>query len=396
MKTHDRAMARSSSFSGERGVMFRLKYNLFCFIFALVLGLGCSKQPDDSPVKSAKTPRVATPTSVVSRPPDPLVVTATPSTEATTRDPLPATKTINGDTAPANTPHSPSEIAQIFKTTGDKQAALAAIRQYAVNNPTSLGEMTALLKSSDQDIAMLGAEGLASLGTKEAVAQLIGVIQAAQPGNFKRQLTSALANFNNPDSANLFLTLIASCQDRELGAAIQRALGNSANGPVLNEVVQRFQATKSAEERGNLIAAIRQMQNPSCVEGLIAILNEQKVVSSFDSLGLAAADTLGIIGCTNAVNYLFAQLNNVRPGDTSPVYDAIGRVSNPESLPLLASIAYSQVAGSTLYARTSAVQALGNYNSTLVATTLNWLIQNDTSAGIKEAARVALQKSAGR
>jgi len=209
-------------------------------------------------------------------------------------------------------------------------------------------------------------------------------------------LTSALANFNNPDSANLFLTLIASSQDRELGAAIQQALGNSANGPVLNEVVQHFQATKSAEERGNLVAAIRQMQNPSCVEGLIAILNEQKVVSSFDPLGLAAADTLGIIGSTNAVSYLFAQLNNVRPGDTSPVYDAIGRVSNPESLTLLASIAYGQVAGSTLYARTSAVQALGNYNSTLVATTLNWLIQNDSNAGIKDAAHVALQNSAGR
>jgi HEAT repeat protein len=284
----------------------------------------------------------------------------------------------------------------MLKTTGDKQAALAAIRQYATNNPHSLGEMSALLKSTDSEIAILGAEGLAGLGTKEAAAELIAAIQEAQPGNTKRELVSALATFSNPQAAGLFMTLAGSSQDRELASAIQQALGNSASSTVLSEVVQRYQSTTSPEERDNLIAAIRHMQNPDCVEGLIAVLNEQKVVSSTEPLGLAAADTLGIIGSTNAVSYLFSQFNNLRPGDTSPVYDAIGRVSNPESLPLLASIASGQVAGSSLYARMSAVQALGNYNSTLVAPTLNWLIQNDSNAGIKEAARVALQNSAGR
>lgn len=373
-----------------------------CLIIALTLGVGCSKKPEpptkESAVESpAATPTVAESSPLINQKPSGESVKASSTPDQQTEAIAPSTANATAtSTVPVTSPRSAAEVAQSYKTTGDRRAAIAAIRQYAVNNPASLGELTELLISSDPDVAMLGAEGLASLGTKEAAAELIGVIQAAQPGNLKRELTAVLASFSNPQAADLFMAMAGSTQDRELASSIQSALGNSASGPVLAEVVQRYQSTTSPEERDNLIAAIRHMQNPDCVDGLIAILNEQKVVSSTEPLGLAAADTLGIIGSTNAVGYLFGYLNNLRPGDSSPVYDAIGRVSNPESLPLLASVAYGQAAGSTLYARMSAVQSLGNYNSSLVAPVLNWLIQNDTNSGIQEAARVALQNSAGR
>lgn len=368
----------------------------------LTFHTACSKKQDPSPRESGEKPSVATPTAVAINPSKHPHGTVNPNPELLTRDALPATSTVSADTAQPkgrlvpDAPRNPAEIAQMLKSTRDKQAALDAVRHYAANNPHSLGEMRALLKSSDSDVAMLGAEGLVGLGTKEAAAEVIVAIQNAQPGIMKRQLTAVLANFSNPKAADLFMALAGSAQDRELASAIQRSLGNSANGPVLDEVVRRYQSSNSPEERDNLAASIRHMQNPVCVEGLISILKEQKVVSSTDPLGLAAADTLGIIGSTNAVSYLFGHLNNLRTGGISPVYDAIGRVSNPESLPLLASIAYGQVAGSSLYARMSAVQALGNYNSNLAAPALNWLIQNDSNAGIKEAARAALRNSAGR
>lgn len=284
----------------------------------------------------------------------------------------------------------------MLKTTGDKQAALAAIRQFATNNPASFPDLLSLLKSGDPDLSTLGAEGLASLGTKEAATELISAIQNSQPGASKRQLSAALANFSNPDAAELFLGLMGSVQDRELAAAAQTALGNSANAAVLQEIAQRYQSSSNADERDSLIAALRHSQSPQCVDALLAILNAQKVVSSTEPLGLAVADTLGIIGTTNAVGPLFAYLGNLRPGDTSPVYDSIGRVSNPESLQLIASVAYGQVPGSTLYSRMAAVQALGNYSSNLVSPALTWLVQNDPSAGIKEAAGAALQRAAGR
>jgi HEAT repeat protein len=284
----------------------------------------------------------------------------------------------------------------MFKTTGDRQAAIAAIRQFATNAPASFPELSALLKTGDPDLAMLGAQGLASLGSKEAAAELISAVQNAQPGATKRQLSAALASLSNPDAANLFLGLMGSPQDRELAAAAQSALGNSANAAVLQEIVQRYQASSAADERDGLVAALRYSQSPQCVDALLAILNAQKVVSATEPLGLAAADTLGIIGTTNAVSPLFAYLGNLRPGDTSPVYDSIGRISNPEALPLITSIAYGQVPGSTLYSRMAAVQALGNYSSHLVSPALTWLAQNDPNAGIKDAAGAALQRTAAR
>ena len=69
-------------------------------------------------------------------------------------------------------PSSPSDIALALKTSGDKQAALSAIRRFAANNPSSFPDMVPLLKSFDPDLSMLGAEGLASLGTKEAATEL--------------------------------------------------------------------------------------------------------------------------------------------------------------------------------------------------------------------------------
>lgn len=368
----------------------------------LVLQAGCSKKVEPPLPEPSGEATGATPTVVTSNPPEQGEAFVNIVKDSPAGNKVPATTTDSVTTAPAKstflaaTSHTPAEIAQSLKTTGDKQAALTAIRQYATNNSHSLGELSALLKSPDHEFTLLGAEGLVALSTKEAAAELIVAIQIAQPGNTKRELASALASFSNPEAADLFIALARSSQDHDLASAIQQALGNSASGPVLAQVVQRYQASNSAEERDNLVAAIRHMQTPECIEGLVAILNEQKVVSSTDPLGLAAADTLGIIGNTNAVSYLFGHLNNLRPGDASPVYDAIGRVSNPESLPLLATVAYGQAAGSSLYTRMSAVQALGNYNSSLVSPVLNWLIQNDSNTGIQEAARVALQNSAGR
>jgi hypothetical protein len=298
---------------------------------------------------------------------------------------------------PANAPRSPAEIVADFKTSGDKQAALAAIRQLATNNPAAFPEFVQLLKASDPDASMLGAEGLASLGTKQAANELISAILNTPPGTSKRQLSAALANFTSPEATDIFLSLMtSSVPDRDLAAAAQAALGNSANNAILQQVVQRYQASNSAEERDNLVAAIRHSQNPECIDALLAILDSQQVVSTTEPLGLAAADTLGIIGTTNAVSRLFTYLNNLTPGDTSPVYDSIGRVSNPDALQLLVSTAYGQTPGSSLYSRKAAVQALGNYTSNLVAPTLNWILQNDPNASIKQAAVAALQRAATR
>ncbi len=122
--------------------------------------------------------------------------------------------------------------------------------------------------------------------------------------------------------------------------------------------------------------------------------------SSPDPLGLAAVDTLGIIGSFIAVSnlffYLFFYLGSLDDETSSPLSEAIGRVSNLESLPLITSMVYGQTAGSTLSTRVAAVQALSNYEPTEVCPILNWLEQNDQNSRIREAAKTALKRMDGQ
>jgi len=178
-------------------------------------------------------------------------------------------------------------------------------------------------------------------------------------------------------------------------AKVESASQRIADAKIASSPAEIAKMLKDTGDRETAYAAIRHMQNPDSVDGLLAILSDQKVISSTDPLGLATVDTLGIIGTPTAVSNLFLHLSSLREGATSPVYDSIGRVSNPEALPLIASVAYGQVAGSSLYARMAAVQALGNYSSNAVYPALNWLIQNDPNAGIREAAGQALGRAAG-
>ena len=343
------------------------------FILALLLACltGCSKKAETNtaePAPSSSAPGKATATKA-------------------TASPVPR---------PPARPSSPAEIAQMLKSTGNKEAAYTAIREYARRNPSSFADLSALLRGGDADLALLGAHGLSALATPEAATDLIAVIRATQPGLSKRQLTETLASFANPQLSAFFLGVLGAAPEREVLSAAQRALANAADSALLHEVVQRYEASNSAPERENLVAAMRHMQNPNCVEGLLDILNQQRVVSSTDPLGLAAADTLGIIGSQAAVSNLFAHLWSLREGSSSPVFDSIGRVMNPESLPLLASVAYGQVPSASLYSRMAAVQALGNYNAQQVQPALNWLVQNDQNAGIREAATNALKRVSGR
>lgn len=291
---------------------------------------------------------------------------------------------------------SASEIAQTFKANGDRETAYAAIREYGNKNPASLAEMSSLFRSGDADYAVIGAQGLVGLATPEAATELIAGIQNTPPGPLRRQLSGALSDFNNAEASEMFFGQLRSSEDREMVSAVQTALGNSATDALLSEAVKRYQTSNSGTERANLVAAIRHMQSPECVDGLLTILNGQRVVSTTEPLSLAIADTLGIIGTPTAVSNLFQHLSSLREGASSPVYDSIGRVSNPEALPLIASVAYGQVAGSSLYSRMAAVQALGNYSSNAVDPVLNWLVENDQNAGIREAAGNALGRAAGR
>jgi len=117
----------------------------------LSLPKGCSKKAEPPRGESAEQPSVASPSNPDSSPSEYQQADAKPATESPTRDELPTPTTSRADIAQPkgsllpDTPRSPAEIAQMLKSTRDKQVALDAIGQYTTNNPHPLGEMSALL-----------------------------------------------------------------------------------------------------------------------------------------------------------------------------------------------------------------------------------------------------------
>lgn len=253
-------------------------------------------------------------------------------------------------------------------------------------NLPSFPEGAAVLQNGDASLAALEAESPAVPATPETAADLITRIQTTPSGRARRQFSSALASVNNRALATLFLDVLATSQERDIVFPVLRALANSADTPLLNQVVQRYQGSNSMTERQNLVDAIRHMQNAACVEGLLAIIDQQRVLSSVDPLVLAAVDTLGAIGSQEALSPLFTRLQSERDEASSLLLDAIGRVHNPGSLPFLTSVANGQMPSPRLNSRLAAIQALGNFNDDEVQRALSSLSQNDPNPEVRAAA----------
>ena len=364
-----------------------------CWIWiALACCVGCSKQKDQASadssggVISTSAPSEGVKSSVFAAQKAPSGVPAQAPAKSETSAPV------------ANAPveskkfSSAGEVAQYLKGGGDRNIAIASIRELAQSNPGMLAEAAQLSKGSDADLALLGAHALSAIGTPEAATELLAALQSAQNGPLKRELCGALQAFTNAQAASVFWGVLGASGDQEVKSSAEVALGRMADANLTAEMVQRYRASNSAEEKDALLAALRQIQNAEAAGQLLGIINEQKAISSLDPLGLAAVDTLAVIGTPEAVSNLVSRLSAVAPGETSPIYDAIGRVSNTESLPLIAQAAYGQFAGSTAYSRLAAIQALGNFNSNAVYPVLSYLVQNDQSRSIQESAQTALKR----
>lgn len=231
-------------------------------------------------------------------------------------------------------------------------------------------------------------EELTDSTQKDAVVELnlSTAASATPPKPTREELDAALTNLNLQQLTGWFLDMLASRQDPELLVLVQQGLARVGDTTLVNELARRYEAATSDIERENLADALRHQQNAHCVPGLVAILNRRPVASGADPLGLAAADTLGIIGDPVAVSHLLAHLWTLPEGMRSPLFESIGRVSNPESLPLLASVASGQISGATLYSRLAALQALSNFGSEQVAPILSRLMREDPDSSIRAAA----------
>ena len=276
------------------------------------------------------------------------------------------------------------EILSAYEASGNRDAAMAQIRQLLADRPEMMADLAQAASRGNRDQQLLLAEGLAAVGTETAIQELMRLIQAASSGDARTDLVEAMAKATNTESAAFLLDTLLATSDEDLMQAAQRALGNMCDQSLFGEMVARYVHSQSEGERDNLLGAIRYISDPAAVPYL-AELAALPNTDFDDPLALAVVDTLGIIGTPEAVQALFDLLAAVPTGQSLPILDSIERVSNPDSFDLLGQVARGRQSAS-IEARLAAMDALARLMSPPVEALLRELLRSDVQEIRAEAA----------
>ncbi len=243
---------------------------------------------------------------------------------------------------------------------GDPVLAAEKLRQFAAQGDAVIPDFMALLANSAPEVARLGAEGLAIIGTPAALQELVAYLQSLPlEDDQRRELASILAEtVRNPESVPYWNSLLAQTGvPEDVRDAAVSALAHSLSPTDLKELGNRYADTLDDTARQALADAVRQLEGAEFVPQLITLAGDPATASAADPLVLAAWDTLATIGAPQGVAKLLAWIDQVDGTAAVALAHAISMVRNPASLPLLQQAA---AAGSPRQ-RAAALRALANF-----------------------------------
>lgn len=224
-------------------------------------------------------------------------------------------------------------------TGGDQALAAEKLRQFAAQGDAVIPELKTLLADPAPEVARLGAEGLAIIGTPAALQELVDYLQALPPNaeEQRRELASVLAEqARNAESVPYWNALLekADLADDVRDAAIS-ALAHSLTTADLKELGGRYAATQDEAARQTYADVVRQVEGPEYVPQLLALAGNPTAVTAPDPLTLAAWDTVAAIGTPQGVTQLLTWVDQVNGDAATAMAHAIGMVRNPASLAIL-------------------------------------------------------------
>jgi len=273
----------------------------------------------------------------------------------------PETRTLDVDREEAGRVRTLADLAEYVANDGAPEWVTEKMRQFAAQGEAAIPGFQALLTDPAPEVARLGAEGLATIGTPAALQELVQYLQALPPEDEqRRELASTLAETaRNAESVPYWNALLAQAELAEdvRDAAIS-ALAHSLTATDLKELGNRYTATQDETMRQNWADVVRQVEGAEHVPQLIALAGEPGAAVASDPLVLAAWDTLAVIGAPQGVAKLLAWADQAPDNATAAALaHAIGRVDNPASLAILQRAAASGSARQ----QTAAENALKNF-----------------------------------
>jgi hypothetical protein len=190
-------------------------------------------------------------------------------------------------------------------------------------------------------------------------------------------------------AVDALMEVLPDLQDVDLLNATQEALATRADDTLLAAIFARCALEGPDGERTALLGVLQHLRNAALAESLTSAAETARHRGD-QELARAAWDGLSLIGSLEACGFLFQEMKQRNPTESSPpdesLGEAISRVINPDALPLLQAMARGLDLGAPVESRIAAIRALGNYELTQVADTLTAITASETDPTLLESA----------
>lgn len=300
------------------------------------------------------------------------------------------TSVLTLDTARAT--RTPVSTERAAGTVRPDEAAIeteAGAGEWAALTPPGLDQLVAALSSSDRSTVLAAISDLAALGTVPAVNHILSTVAGAAEAEWKHQLMEAAFGITNPAATELLFDQMRG-EDVELRELAARSLAAMEGNNALLETVARYRLSVDEKERESLLMVLRYESEGESVPTLCAIADQAQGQYA-EPMALAVVDTLGVIGTTSSVQYLFTRLPEAAAA--GPLVESISRVSSADNLALLLSVAGNAKLPYGAEGRTAAVRALANYPAEESKAALEGVLRDSTiDEGLRREAENSLAR----
>ncbi len=249
----------------------------------------------------------------------------------------------------------------------------------------AVAQLNDIITNSKDETAVWAAEALARIGTPAATTVLLDTLDFVEDGPYKEELAKRVANISNHDSWTLLLDAVQGNDDPYVQRAAAKSLAGMADTAVIDEIVARYDAAQTEEEREQLAQIISNINAPEASASLRTLAGD---VSSppQNSIQKAAVDAMANTGDPQSVSYLMRKLEASPPGQGGYVFEAITTIDQPEAKAALLYAAAGNKEVSAEGGQAAAIYALENYPTEETCRLLQEIVAGEGNAAVVTAA----------
>jgi HEAT repeat protein len=269
--------------------------------------------------------------------------------------------------------------------TNDHAAIKDCLDRLVAWGDQGVGLLSELVARGTDGSCVWAAEALARIGTPVATQALLNALSSTENEVLKEQIAKRAATISNHDSWPVLLDALQTADDPVVRRAASASLSRMADGPVVDELVARYDAAGTIDEAADLAHTVGNIISSKAAPSLLA-LAKQIPIPPDDSLDQSILGAVANVGDPQCVSYLLRKLEASDPGQDAYLMNLISQISQPQAQ---ASLLYAAVGNKEVSAergRTAAVMALKNYPNEQSYVLLEQIASTERNAVLASAA----------